>query len=304
MTFEEKYAAKGRKLDELKAKLEAAIDSRKLAVEQKCEKLDAALDEFDAALDDQIVKQFDTLDAQVEKQFDTMDKCAENLEAQIDKQYKTLDDQLKTQCDTLDAQINKQYDTLDAEVVKQCDTMERRVEMLDAQVKKQADTFDAQVEKQFDTMDKRAAELDAKVEEGAAKVKAAFTLDKATAEAVANESTRIDDIQTGTAEQVARAKGDVAMAKENARLLHERRDAKCNDVLLRADMKVKAAKEKVAERKEEIDKAAEEQWIMDLLDYAAGCYEMAYAWAVEAEYTLMEAACEIDYYLEKFGPKE
>ena len=39
MTFEEKYAAQGRKLDELKAKLDAAIDARKLAHEQKCEEL-------------------------------------------------------------------------------------------------------------------------------------------------------------------------------------------------------------------------------------------------------------------------
>ena len=32
MTFEEKYAAQGRKLDELKAKLDASIDARKISI--------------------------------------------------------------------------------------------------------------------------------------------------------------------------------------------------------------------------------------------------------------------------------
>ena len=69
---------------------------------------------------------------------------------------------------------------------------------------------------------------------------------------------------------------------------------------LRAQMTVNNAKEKISARKEAIDKAAQEEWILDLFDYAEGCYEMAYAWALEAEYTLMEAAYEIDYYTEHF----
>ena len=257
MTFEEKYAAQGRKLDELKAKLDAAIDARKLAHEQKCEELEAALDEFDAALNAQIDKQYDTIDTQIGKQFDTMERRAEMLDAQIEKQ-----------CDTIDAQIDKQCDTIDA-----------------------------QVEKQLDTMAERVDKLDAKLEEQAAKAKAAFTLDKATAEAVANEPTRINEIQKQTA-------GDFAAAEENARLIRERRDAKCSNIKLRTEMKVNAAKEKVAERKEAIDKAAQEDWINDLLDYAESCYEMAFAWALEAEYTLMEAAYEIDYYNEHFGSEK
>ena len=257
MTFEEKYAAHGRKLDELKAKFDAAVEARKLEHEQKCAELEAALDEFDAALN-----------------------------AQIDKQY-----------DTLDAQAAKQCDKLDAEINKQCDTMERRAEMLDAQIDKQCSTIDAQIDKQFDTMEKRVDKLDAKVEEQAAKAKAAFTLDKATAEAVANEPTGINAVQKQTA-------GDFAAAEENARLIRERRDAKCSNVKLRTEMKVNAAKEKIAEHREARDKAAQEQWIYDLLEYAEGCYEMAYAWALEAEYTLMEAAYKIDYYNEKFGEKK
>ena len=73
---------------------------------------------------------------------------------------------------------------------------------------------------------------------------------------------------------------------------------------LRTEMKVNAAKEKVSERKEAFDKAEQEEWILDLLAYAEGCYEMAYAWAEEAEYTMMQAAYEIDYYNERFMSKE
>lgn len=260
MTFEEKLAARGRKMDEAKAKLDEAINARKAVRQENREeiaaeiaRLDAAFEEFDAALE---------------------------------------------------AQIDKQFDTLDAQVVKQADTMERRVDMLDAQIDKQCDTIEAQIDKQFDTMAERVDKLDAKLEEGAAKAKAAFTLDKATAEAVANEPTGIEAIQKGTEEQVARAKGDVAMAEENARLIRENRDSRRESAKLRAQMKVNNAKEKISERREAIDKAAEEEWILDLLDYAEGCYEMALAWALEAEYTMMEAAYEIDYYNERFGAEE
>ena len=43
MTFEEKYAAQGRKLDELKAKLDASIDARKIAREKKLEEIKAKM---------------------------------------------------------------------------------------------------------------------------------------------------------------------------------------------------------------------------------------------------------------------
>ncbi len=135
-------------------------------------------------------------------------------------------------------------------------------------------------------------------------MKAAFTLDKETAEAIANEATKINDIQAGTAEQIARAKGDIAMAGENARLLREGHERKINDLQIRSRMRVNSAKEKIAERKEAKDRAEQEAWILDLLDYADACYDMAYSWAMEAEYTMMEAAYEIDYYNERFGKEE
>ena len=228
MTFEEKYAAQGRKLDELKAKLDASIDARKIAREKKLEEIAADIDALDAKID--------AFNASVDAK----------LDAKLDAKADELDAKLDTQADKISAGMDS---------------------------------------------------AEAKLEAGAAKAKAAMTLDKADAESIANEKTGVDAIQKQTA-------GDFAVAEENARMIRERRDAKCSNARLRTEMKVKAAKEKIAVRKEELDKAAQEDWILDLLDYANSCYEMAYAWALEAEYTMMEAAYEIDYYTKRFGPDE
>ena len=220
MTFEEKYAAQGRKLDELKAKLDAAVDARKLAREKTREEIAADIDALDAKIDE-----------------------------------------------------------------------------FNASVDAKAEEIDAKIDAKAEEVSAKAEEVGVKVEQGAAKAKSALTLDKATAEAVANEPTRLAELEKRTA-------GNFAAAEENARLIRARRDAKCSNAKLRTEMKVNAAKEKVAERKEARDKAAQEDWIIDLLAYANSCYEMAYAWAMEAEYTMMEAAYEIDYYNEKFIDKK
>ena len=242
MTFEEKLAAYGRKLDEMKAKLDEASDARKQVRKETREeiaadiaKMEAAFDEFDNAVNDQIDKQVDTIDKQIDKQIDTMDE-------RINDAAEVISDSMNRACDKVEQDVNK--------------------------------------------------------------VKAAFTLDRAAVERLANERTGIDDIQEGTAEQVARAKGDIAVAEENARLIREYRNGKIDASKLRVQMKVNNAKEKIAEHKEAVDKAAQEEWILDLMDYAAACYDMAYAWAMEAEYTQMEAACEIYDYNEKYGTKE
>lgn len=235
MTFEEKYAAQGRKLDELKAKLDAAVDARKLAREKTREEIAADIDALDAKIDE----------------FNA----------------------------SVDAKIDAKVDDINAK-------MDAKAEEIDAKIDAKAEEVSA-----------KAEEVGVKVEQGAAKAKSAFTLDKATAEAVANEPTRLAELEKRTA-------GNFAAAEENARLIRARRDAKCSNAKLRTEMKVNAAKEKVAERKEARDKAAQEDWIIDLLAYANSCYEMAYAWAMEAEYTMMEAAYEIDYYNEKFIDKK
>lgn len=236
MTFEEKYAAQGRKLDELKAKLDSAIDAGRIAREKNREEIIAEMEALDARIDE--------FNASVDAK----------LEAKADE----IDNRIDTTVDKIDARINDQAEKISAQ------------------------------------MDNAEDKLEANI----AKAKSAFTLDQATAESIANKPNRvIDEIQKQTA-------GDAAAAAENVRLIRERRDAKFSNARLRTEMKVNAAKEKVAERKEAFDKAAQEEWILDLLNYADGCYEMACEWAIEAEAALMEAAYEINDYTEKYGEKE
>ena len=160
------------------------------------------------------------------------------------------------------------------------------------------------MEKQVETVDAALDQTEEKLRRDIAKAKTALTLDKATAESVADTPTGIDLIQRGTEEQFAGAVGHTAANEENARRLQELRDGKRSSVLLRAKMNAENAKEKIAARREAIDKAAQEEWILDLLEYADSCYLMAYSWITEAEFTVMEALNEIHDYTERYGKKE
>ena len=231
MTFEEKLAERGRKMDEMKANLVNTINARKQERQETREEITAEIAKLDAA--------FEAFDAALETQLD-----------------------------------------------------------------KQMDAFDARVEKRIDDMDTSLDQAEEKAAQDIAKVKAAFTLDKEAAEAIANEATAIDEIQKGTAEQVARAKGDITTAEENARLARENHERKCDALQLRTQMTVNGVTAKIAARKEAKDNAEQEAFILDLLDYANGCYDMVNSWLYEAEFTLMEAAYEIDYYNERFGKEE
>ena len=170
MTFEEKYAAQGRKLDELKAKLDVAIDARQTAIEKNRE---------------QIAADIDALDARIEA-FNA------SVDAKIDAKL-----------DEIDVKIDGRANEI-------CDKLDRAEE---------------------------------KLEENAARAQATLTLDKDTAESVANAPTKIEELQKQTA-------GQVAVAEENARLIRARRDAKFSNAKLRTEMRVNTAKEKLSERKE------------------------------------------------------
>lgn len=231
MTFEEKLAAQGRKMDELKAKLDEVAADAKAARQMSRDQVVADLAQLDAAIDE--------LDA------------------------------------ALDAQMEKQYETLEAEAQKQKETLSAAVSLAEEEIEKEV-----------------------------AKTKAAFTLDRETAEAIASEPSGIDMIQKGTEEQICKAKGDISAAEENVRLVKERNESKRNSVRIRAQMGVDNAKAKIAEKKEAVDKAAEEELILDLLDYAGRCQDLAYAWALEADYAVMDALDVIDDYTEKYGKEE
>ena len=123
-------------------------------------------------------------------------------------------------------------------------------------------------------------------------------LDKAIADdydAFDNEIDAMIDDQMDTIE------GDVEAAKENARLSKEKRDSKINSLKLKAQMKSEAKKEKIAKKREEKDKVAQEMYILDLLEYAESCEQVAFAAAIEADLALLEAAEAAQDYIDKYG---
>ena len=105
-------------------------------------------------------------------------------------------------------------------------------------------------------------------------------------------------------DQIATVQGDLAAAEENSRLAKERRNSKIYAIKLKAQMKAEALKEKVADKRKERDKAAMESYILDLLDYAQYCQQIAFAAAIEADLTLLEAAEIAAEYVEKYGEPE
>lgn len=97
--------------------------------------------------------------------------------------------------------------------------------------------------------------------------------------------------------------GGITAAKENARIARERAQSKLNTARLKAQMRVNAAKEKIAQIKTEKEKSKQEQRIAGLFDYAEDCRQLALAMALEAELTVLEAVAEIADYEEKYGDK-
>lgn len=98
-------------------------------------------------------------------------------------------------------------------------------------------------------------------------------------------------------EKIAQAKGDLTAGGEAARLAAERGRSKLSSALLKAQMSMDAAREAITEKKEAHDQRSQEKRILELLDYADDCEELAAKLVAEADLALLEAAAEtIDYY--------
>ena len=126
--------------------------------------------------------------------------------------------------------------------------------------------------------------INAKIAEGAKKYD----------EAGENLMAKVDD-------GLATVEGDVNAAAENRRLAKERSDSKLNATRLKVQMHQEEVKNRIAARKTDLDKAAQEELIMDLLDYADDCQYIAYSYAMEAELAIMDACEEIQDYEAKYG---
>ena len=160
----------------------------------------------------------------------------------------------------------------------------------------------------------------AKMAAAAEKAKAAHTMKKEEINAaIAEINADLDELDEAIAEefdeynaavnaqiddQLATVEGDLAAAEENSRLAKERRNSKIFAIKLKAQMKAEALKEKIADKKAEREKAEMEDYILDLLDYAQYCQQIAFAAAVEADLTLLDAAAAAAEYVEKYGESE
>ena len=126
--------------------------------------------------------------------------------------------------------------------------------------------------------------INAKIAEGAKKYD----------EAGENLMAKVDD-------GLATVEGDVNAAAENRRLAKERSDSKLNATRLKVQMHQEEVKSRIEAKKTELDKAAQEELIADLLDYADDCQMIAYAYAMEAELAITDACEEIQDYEAKYG---
>ena len=102
-------------------------------------------------------------------------------------------------------------------------------------------------------------------------------------------------------EGLAAAEGRISAVKENARLAGEKLKSRISSATLRAQMNVNAAREKIADKREAADQEKAAQRIMDLLDYADECQDLAANASAEAERAMLEAAQEAIAYRKKYG---
>ena len=97
-------------------------------------------------------------------------------------------------------------------------------------------------------------------------------------------------------EEVLKTKGDVNALKESCRILADKTKSKISSELLKGQMNLDVAKEKLAEMKKEHDKAKMEEYINDVIEYADACVELSILAAEEAKLATLEAiAAEVEY---------
>ena len=101
--------------------------------------------------------------------------------------------------------------------------------------------------------------------------------------------------------KVAEAKGSLAAAQENARIISEKSQSKLNAELLKAQMMLGASRDAIAEKREEWDKGKRRARIEDLVAHAEGCEAIAAQLVIEADLAMLEAAVEVVEYNERYG---
>ncbi len=177
----------------------------------------------------------------------------------------------------VEAQVYCDVTSMKAEAQADASAIDNAFDEIDAKANAKADEIDAKVE-----------ELDAKIAAKAEKIDAA--LDSADEKIDAKVNEGLDAIE-----------GDYYAAKEDIRLAKERYDSKLNAIRLKVQMHKEEVKADIDAKKTAIDKAAQEDLIVALLDYADDCQMIALSYAMEAELAILDACDEIEDYNAKYG---
>lgn len=156
----------------------------------------------------------------------------------------------------------------------------------------------ADKEARIEKAEARAEKVDAALNEFDAKVDAKIAAD------AAKYDTAAEKIQNKIDDQLDTAEGDLNAAQEDIRIAKERYAGKLNSRRLELQMRQEAVKDKIEAHKTAVDKSAQEELIMDFLDYADYCQMIAYAYAMEAELAILDACDEIEDYESKYGKME
>ena len=287
MNFEERLAQTQTKLDELKAKINDSIESAKAARQAdrkeamiNLAKMNAAIEDFGRDVEAQVYCDVTSMKAEAQADVDAVGDAIDEIGDKITAKAEAVGKALDEADDKIDAKVGEIDDKINAK--------------LDAADEKISAKLDAADEKIEDKMDK----VDAKVEELDAKIDAKLDADAEKYDAA------MDKIDAKVNDDLDAIEGDYYAAKEDVRLAKERYDSKLNATRLKVQMHMEDVKNRIEAKKTELDKAAQEELIMDLLDYADDCQMIAYAYAMEAELAILDACDEIEDYDSKYGKTE
>lgn len=105
-------------------------------------------------------------------------------------------------------------------------------------------------------------------------------------------------------DKIKDSKGNIEALKENYRLASERSKSKISSELIKAQMTMDVAKEKIQEYKDAVDQAKLAAYIDEEIEYADSCIALSLLAAEEAKLAYLEAVEAQKEYEEKYGTEE
>ena len=129
--------------------------------------------------------------------------------------------------------------------------------------------------------------------------------DEKLATAISEGIDNVEDAITGAGDKIEdaakTAEGDYYATQENMRIARENYESKLNSERLEVQMRMEAIRDKIAAKKDSVDKAVQEEVIVDLLCYAQDCQTLANFYAEEAELAMKDARGLIAQFTAKYG---